>query len=333
MDYWNVGLFVFSLGFTVVVPLIRLVVAVRGLGAGTLSEKQRRAGMKELYEAGIVRAGEAWDARDLDEVMLNLRRHEQWKSIGMAVTTLLTGGVGIIALLMVAPGLVNLSVFTVVPPGIWFGSILLGWSVGYFTSDRRFAAHRGAMPESHAGAMFTGPGSIVRRPRWLRWLDIGIIVGVSFCTLLYAIGKGGTPDNATNGAEVARYPWVIWCIPVALWIIVAIQELLVRWEIRRPPLRLAEQPELAGRADLHRRREAYQTILGYGIISFIPILALSQLSAFGGSVLSWVEFALLVAAFGALMGGMFAYSLANSRRIRQARSTVDAGLHGGSGVV
>ncbi len=44
MDYWNLVWLVLMLGGGVVAPAIWLVVAVRGLGADRLSEKQRQAG-------------------------------------------------------------------------------------------------------------------------------------------------------------------------------------------------------------------------------------------------------------------------------------------------
>ncbi len=110
MHYWNLLWLVLLLGITVVAPIITLAVAVRGLGTGTLSEKQRQAGEKELREGGIVRDGETWEARDLDELLLSMRRYDLWKSMGMSITMLLTGGVGMVALVVMAGGLVSSSV-------------------------------------------------------------------------------------------------------------------------------------------------------------------------------------------------------------------------------
>lgn len=59
MDYWYLALLIIAFGLAMtVVPVIMLIVGVGRLGADTLSERQRRAGEKELREAGIVRAGE-----------------------------------------------------------------------------------------------------------------------------------------------------------------------------------------------------------------------------------------------------------------------------------
>lgn len=297
MDVWNVVWFVLMLGLAVVV----LVVAVRWLGAGTLNEKQRRTEEKKLREASIVRAGETWDARDLDELMLNMRRYAHWQSIGVAVTFLLTGGIGMVALARAAGGLVNSPVYTFPAMGIWAGSLTLGASIGYITSDRRFVDRAGTLPAPRAEAIFTHVTGVLLRPRWLRWLDVAFTMGVSFCTLLYAAGKGGTLLYLTMSPATARHPWLIWCIPVALYIFLAMRELLAWWEGRRPPLRLTEQPELAGRADLYWRREACKWLSDSPVFRPVPWLSFFQLAAFSSQALSSIETLLLAVALVAAL--------------------------------
>lgn len=336
MDYWNVVWLVAMLGLAVVAPVIALVVAVRGLGVNALSEKQRRAGEEALRKAGIVRESEAWEARDLNELLLNMRRYDQWKSIGINGTILLTGGVGMIALIWAAGGMVNLLAYTTPAWGIWIGSLALGVSVGYVASDRRFAARADALaaPRVHVEGIFSGPDGAWHRPWWVLVLDAGLIAGVIVCTLLYALGRGDRLDDATTNFTVAHHPWLIWCVPVALCVNLATRELLMWWERQRSPLRLTERPELAGRADLHRRREAYKALFSDWTVLFsIPWLSMSYLMAFDGLAGFSIQFPLALAAFGAWGAGIIAHGLVESRRKRQARIAGDAGLRGGSGAV
>lgn len=330
MEYWNLVWLVVMLGFAVGVPVIMLVVAARGLGADTLSEKQRRAGEKVLREAGIVRAGEAWEARDLDELMLNMRQHDQYQLVGAALTILLTSGAGVVALITAADGWVNSSVYLTTALGILNGSVVLGVSVGYVASDRSFAARAGELPVPQRDAIFSGAGEALRRTWWLRWLDVGLVVAVSICTLLYTLGKGGPLEDTTVRPAVARHPWLIWCIPVAACVIVAAREILVWWERRRPPLLLTEQPELAGRADLYRRREVWSKVYE---LTPVSMLVFVQLVAFSSQALFSIEFPLLIVALGSVAVGAFAEMRAESRRTRQGQRAGDAGLDGGGGAV
>lgn len=334
MDYWNLGWLVVMLGLAVVGPVIALVVSVRGLGVDTLSEKQRRAGEKELRAAGIVREGEEWEARDLDELMLNMRRYDQWKSIGVAATILVTGGAGTVALIATADGWVNSIVYLTPTLGILGGSVVLGVSVGYVLSDRSFAFRTGILPPPGMLAIFSGVNGVARRPWLLRVLEVGLVMAVSICALLYTLGKGGPLEDTTARLMVARHIWLIWCIPVAVCVTVAAREVLLWWEKRRPPLLLTEQPELAGRADLYRRREVYKSVVSDWTVFFsIPWLSMSHLMTFEGLVDFSIQFPLSLAAFGAWIVSILAYGLTDTRRKRQARSMGDAGLHGGGGMV
>ncbi len=333
MDYWNLLFLVLLLGFAVVAPVIVLVVAVRGLGSHTLSEKQRRAGEEELRKAGIVREGETWEARDLDELMLNMRRYDQWQRIGIAITVLLTGGVGVVALIAIAGGMVNADVYMTPIGAIWWSSVTLGVSVGYLTTDRRFAARVGELPIPRSEAIFSGAGGVLRRPQWLRVLDVGLIAGVSFVTLLYALGKGGALENAATNLAVARHPWLLWCTPVALCIIVVTRELMVQWEMRRPPLRLTEQAELAGCADLYQRREASKWFYNTEVCLPVSWLFFFQLDVVDSQTLSPIRFPLFLVALGTWIVNLFVYSRAESRRTRQGQGASDVGLRGGGEVV
>ncbi len=339
MNFWHLLFLVLMLGITVVTPVIALVVAVRGLGSHTLSEKQRQAREKELREAGIVRDGEEWERHDLDELLLNMRRYDQWWIIGSAATLLLAGGVGMGALIAATGGLGLLvnsysysSVCMTDALGIVAGSVMLGTGVGYYTSDRRFAARAGAPPMPHADAIFAGADGAMRRPWWLRALNAGLTVGVSVYTLLYALGKGDTLQDATTQLALSRHPWLIWCVPVALWILLAVQEFLGGWGVRRPPLRLSEQPELAGRADLHRRREAYKEAYKKlnESIPFVFLLAVFQLSDFVRHDLLTIQSSLLIVAFGALIANAFVSIWAGSRRRQRGLGAGEAGLRGGA---
>lgn len=333
MAFWNVVCLVVIFGLALVFPAISLVVSVRGLGSDALNEKQRRAGEQELRKAGIVRAGEEWEEHDLDKLMLNMRRYDQWKSIGVAATILLTGGVGDIALVVIARGSILSSAYAWPAIGFFLGATTLGVSVGYIMSDRRFMTREGTLPAPPADAIFTGADGVFRSPWWLRVIDSGLIVSVIICTLLYAVGMGGPLEDPSARLSVARYPWVIWCIPLALCVIVAAQEFLVRWEIGRPPLRLTGQPELAERADLHRRREACKGVYDLDAFPPIPWLSLNQLMAFSSSALSSLEFPMMLAAFGVLFVSVCVYGLADTRRKRQARRAAGAGIRGQGGVV
>ncbi len=330
MDYWNLVWLVLMLGGGVVAPAIWLVVAVRGLGADRLSEKQRQAGGEELRKAGVVRDGESWEARDLDELLLNMRQYDQYKAVGAALTILVTGGIGMVALIRATDGWVNSFAYLVPALGIWAASVALGMSVGYVMSDMSFAAPAGALPMPQAEAIFSGAGAVARRRWWLRVLDIGLVVGVITCALIYALGKGGRLEDTATRLAVAHHPWLIWCVPVALGVIVATQELRVWWEMRRPSLGLTEQPELAGRADLHRRREVCRTVYES---EMVPVPAFVQLMAFSSSALSSIGFALSIVAFGAYVVEEFASTMVDTRRKRQARRASDVGLRGGGGAV
>lgn len=334
MDFWNLAWLVLMLGGAVVGPAIWLVVEVRGLGADRLSEKQRRTGEEELRKAGIVRDGEEWEAHDLDELLLNMRRYEQWRSIGANAPILLTGGVGMVALVVMAGGMVSSSVYTTLALAILWSTITLGACVGYITSDRRFAARAGALAAPHADAIFTGQDGVTRRPQWFGVIDLGLIIGVSFCTLLYAVGRGGTLENATTHAVIAHHPWLIWYIPVALCVMLTARELLVWWELRRPPLRLTEQVELAERTDLHRRREAYKSLVSDWTVFFsIPLLSMFYLMTFEGLVDSSIHLLLYLAAFVAWITEGGVYGMADTRRKRLARRASDVGLRGEGRVV
>lgn len=261
--------------------------------------------------------------------MLNLRRHEQYQFGGVALTFLLTGGTGTVALIAAAGGLVKSVVYLTPALGIWIGSVVLGVCVGYIMSDRSFAAHAGILPTPQPEAIFSDVGSIVRRVWWLRWLDVGLVVAVSSCALLYTLGKGGPLEDTSARLPIARYPWLIWCIPAAVCVVVATREVLVWWETHCPPLLLTEQPELAGRADMYRRREVCSKVY---MSTPIPLLVIVQLMVFSSWALISFEFPLLIVALGAMIVDAFARMLANSHATRQARSTGDAGLHGGGGV-
>ncbi len=97
------------------------------------------------------------------------------------------------------------------------------------------------------------------------------------------------------------------------------------WERRRPPLRLTEQPVLAERADLYRRREAHSEVHHP---MPVPWLVFLQLMAFSSWALISFELPLMVVAIGAMIVEAFAYMLAESRRTRQARAAGGTGLHG-----
>ncbi|MGZ6375841.1 MAG: hypothetical protein ACXWPI_14135 [Ktedonobacterales bacterium] len=330
MDFWNVVWLVAILGLVVVFPAISLIIDTRGLGTNALSEEQRRAREKELREAGILREGEAWEPRDLDALMLNMRRYGIRRTMGVAITVLLTGGVGMFVLIVSVGGSIFSFGYIFPSLGIVAGSFALGECAGYIMSDRRFANYGGTLLAPSAEAIFTGAGGIARRSWWLQILDVGLLVGVSVCTLLYALGKGGTLDNPTTRLAITHHPWLIWCIPVALCIVLATKELLAWWEMRRPPLRLTEQPELAGRADMHRRREACKGLndsTPVGLLSFLQLIAISSQALFS------IEFPLLIVALGALIVGAFARMKAESRTTRQGQRTGDAGIHGGGGAV
>lgn len=279
--------------------VINLALGIGGLLGGvigvtrrTLSPRARRAAETELRELTIIRDGDDVETSALDELLLNMKHRKGKQLLTEGLCCILIGGAGPAALLFSVtrgggtPEIVNL--WPMLAP--LFVGASIGVNVGAVIADMRYAAATGILPETRAEDLFEGAGAIVRRPRWLFTLNYSLVGAVCVATIIYSLNLLEPVADPTMPTLTLLHPWFMWIIPAALCLLVLTQELAIRYELRRPPLRLTGQSDLARRVDVHLRREAYKRAWEPTLFP-MPYLAVGQLFIF---VLRPVAFPLIL---------------------------------------
>jgi TRAP-type C4-dicarboxylate transport system permease small subunit len=245
----------------------------------TLSPRARHAAEIELRELALIRDGEDLDAAALDELLLNMKHRQGRQFLTEGFCCILIGGLGPAVLLFSGtrgvPQWVNL--WPILAP--LFVGASIGANVGTVVADIRYAAAAGTVPETRTEEMFEGTGAIMRRPRWLFTLNYSLVGAVCVATIIYSLNLLEPGADPTTPTLALLHPWFVWIIPVALCLMILMQELVIRYELRRPSLRLTRQPDLARRADMHLRREAYKRAWEPTLFP-MPYLAVGQLLIF-----------------------------------------------------
>lgn len=268
-----------------------LVSGVIAVTRRTLSQRARRAAETELRELAIIKDGEDVDVSALDELLLNMKQRKGRQLLTEGLCCIVIGGLGPAALLFSVtrggmPEVVNL--WPILAP--LFVGASIGVNIGAVIADMRYVAATGALPETRTEELFEGAGAIVRRPRWLFTLNYSLVGAVCVATIIYSLNLQEPVADPTAPALALLYPWFMWIIPVALCLLILTQELAIRFELRRPHLRLTGQPDLARRYDVYLRREAYKRAWEPALFP-MPYLAVGQLFIF---VLRPVAFPLML---------------------------------------
>ncbi len=251
---------------------------VTSLAHRTLSPGTRRATETKARRLAIIRDDEHVDASTLDELLLNMVLHRGWRFLAGGLFIILTGGVGsVLFVFWLTPSMIS-SLYIIWPIfALLFVGMSGAWSIGSVVADMRYTDSTGTLPETRAEDLFEGAGAIIRRPRWLLALNCSLVGVICVQAILDSLSTPVPGAEPIARSLILRYPWMIWFIPAALCFIILVQELVIRYERRRPPLRLTGQPDLARRADVYLRREGYKSVWESSYLP-IPVLAIGQLT-------------------------------------------------------